>query len=491
MTLINKTFRITFLFLFLGELLSLWGYIVPNFNGIVFLFIVILATILTFFDLKYGVWILFAELFVGSKGYLFFYSLGDTDISIRIALWVVVMSTWFGKTIAQWIKNKKLEVEFFKSDYVFYYLFLSVTILWGIVNGFLSNNSFDNIFFDFNGWLYFLIIFPVFEIIKNKENINYIFSIFTASITWLSVKTFFLLFVFSHNLIGMVFELYRWVRVTGVGEITQMQGGFSRIFFQSHIFVLIGFFLFLLLASKNIIEGKTRSKDFLLLILFLTIFLSVVLIGFSRSFWVGFIFGLVCFFVYLIWQKVSGANILRILSLVLIAGVLSLILIAGVVKFPYPSHSSIDMTDVFSKRISELNESAISSRWALLPELWNKVNKSIVLGSGMGTTVTYKSSDPRVLESNITGEFTTYAFEWGWLDIWLKLGIFGVIAYLGLFYKIFTITIKRFWDFNVISFTLGLAIIFVVSFFSPYLNHPLGIGYLILVTSIIRKDPLP
>ena len=51
------------------------------------------------------------------------------------------------------------------------------------------------------------------------------------------------------------------------------------------------------------------------------------------------------------------------------------------------------------------------------------------MGRGFGATVTYQTRDPRILADNGSGEYTTYAFEWGWLDIWLKLGIFGLAAY--------------------------------------------------------------
>ena len=59
-----------------------------------------------------------------------------------------------------------------------------------------------------------------------------------------------------------------------------------------------------------------------------------------------------------------------------------------------------------------------------------EISQEPFFGQGYGATVTYLSQDPRVLENNPSGLYTTYAFEWGYLDIWLKLGIGGIIAYL-------------------------------------------------------------
>ncbi len=108
------------------------------------------------------------------------------------------------------------------------------------------------------------------------------------------------------------------------------------------------------------------------------------------------------------------------------------------------------------------------------------------MGSGFGATVTYQSSDPRLVAASANGLYTTYAFEWGWLDVWLKLGIFGLLAYLALFAKIIFNGLKI-GGYLSLSLATGLAVLIAVNIFSPYLNHPLGIGYLILAAAMIEN----
>jgi len=568
MPLFGKKIRITFLFIFLAELFSIFGYLLPDFNNFAFLIIIFLALILSLINLEYGIWIIFAELFIGSKGYLFAFEQDGFLISIRIALWLVIMAVWLGKIISNWINSpvgeKKLQIKFFKSSYFYYFIILFLFIAWGIINGILNHNGFSNIFFDFNGWLYFTLAFPVYSVFKKsttnyfgiqKNNsaihakseiqskrakpwipafagmtgaarltspINTILQIFTACILWLSFKTLFLLFAFSHNITSITSELYRWTRVTGVGEITQMQGGFYRIFFQSHIFVLIGLFVFILLLTQIVNQkDKYNKKNISYYLLLITLLLSIILISFSRSFWVGLIAGLLFYyftphlsssfvidknfsnkkysnilkkgagFIILLFYKTSWKKLFQISGTLLICAIMSIGLIIAIVKFPYPNPTGgFSTAELLSERAGQISgEAGVSSRWALLPELWDEIKQSPILGQGFGATVTYKSSDPRVLESSPTGEYTTYAFEWGWLDIWLKLGLLGLISYLVLLTKIIIDGIFRnkAKDKIIYGLTIGLIVISAVSIFSPYMNHPLGIGYLILCAAIINS----
>jgi len=498
--LFDKKTKLIFLFIFLTELFSIFAYLLSDFQQAAFFIIVALVLVLSLIKLEYGILILLAELFIGSKGYLFYFDTTGAVISIRIALWLIVMAVWLGKLLAKWMGNRGFNPQawgFNPHKHFKYFLPLFIFIVWGVINGFLNHNDFGNIFFDFNGWLYFALIFPIYDFIKNKENIYDLGRVFLAAMVWISFKTFFLLFVFSHDCIGMVSELYRWVRGTGVGEITLIQGGFYRVFFQSHIFVLIGFFILLAFFSNQLFKNKKfltflprppRHSDGLGggYFLFLTSSLSVILVSFSRSFWLGLAIGLL-FYYFIILLFYKWKVVFRISAVLLAGAVVAAVLTLIIVKFPYPKPiGGFDAASLFSERISDTKEAAVSSRWQLLPPLWTAIKQNPVLGSGFGATVTYKSKDPRVLASSPSGEYTTYAFEWGWLDIWLKLGFFGLLAYLLLISKI---TFDSFMAKNSLAFGLGLGLIVIaaVSFFSPYTNHPLGIGYLIIAAATIER----
>ncbi|MBI4812125.1 O-antigen ligase family protein [Candidatus Falkowbacteria bacterium] len=553
----GKTFRTVFLFIVLFELLSFLGYFYPMVNKAGFFIITAAVLALSLYKLEYGIYIALAELFVGSKGYLFYFEQGGLAISIRVALWLIVMSVWLGAKLRKKIAEKRgritqkdaEEKNFLRIPYFSYFFILFIFIGWGLINGILRGNDLGNVFFDFNNWLYFALIFPIYNVIASppadeagskatkqsrlggdiselnppcplppaaglKGVLMDIFQIFTAAILWLCVKTFFLLFVFSHNIQSITYELYRWTRVSGIGEVTQVADGFSRIFFQSHIFVLVGFFVFLVLLTiqkdvahrphpislpASLAGGLTKERGDFTLFSVVCFLLSVIIITFSRSFWAALIAGLLIYCLFFAFYKIGWRKFFIAKGVILVSFVLAIGIIFGVIKFPYPKPTAVFSTEFLSERATAIyGEAGASSRWALLPKLWAQIKKTPVLGQGFGATVTYKTSDPRVLESSPTGEYTTYAFEWGWLDIWLKLGVFGLLAYFILAGKIIYDGLiknsklkiqndnKKFKI--ILGFTIGLLVIFVVNIFSPYLNHPLGIGYLILAAALIGAN---
>ncbi len=525
MDLFGKYFKTSLLFISFALVLSFIAYFFPLFNKVAFFVILALTLILTLEKLEYGLYILLAELFIGSKGYLFYFDTGGVSVSLRIALFLIVMSVWFTKFVIakRWHKQKSPspqpppieggEVEKIppplvggaRGGVMRWYWILFVFIGWGLMWGLIRGNAFQNVFFDFNAWLYFGLIFPLIDVIKSREQIEDILQIFTAAIVVIIIKTFFLLYVFSHGLEVAMYPLYRWLRQFLIGEITLLDSGFYRIFFQSQIYVLIGFFIFVTFliwkqkspspqpppieggeVEKNPLPSEGERGGYWLLVIGS---LGSILISFSRSFWVGLAFGLLALLIFLIIYKFSFKKILKIGLCGLAVLLISFATILITVKFPYPTPSKISWGSMLEERLTDLSEAAVRSRWDLLPPLCKAIIKHPIIGSGFGTTVTYKSSDPRALQFNPTGEFTTYAFEWGYLDIMLKIGLAGLLVYLLLIVQIWRSgwRLGQSWDFLPFGLLLGILALLATNFFSPYLNHPLGIGYLMLCGIIFQK----
>jgi hypothetical protein len=451
-------------------------------------FIVSLAgLILALKDVRYGLMLAFAELFIGSMGRLFYLEIGGLTLSVRISLWLIIMSVWLGKTLIEIMRTKKIK-KFFSLPYGRYFYSLFIFIALGVLVGHLNHNQSANIFFDVNNWLYLAYIFPIASGFKKQPEWQDLLRLFIASCAWLGAKTLLLLYSFSHNLFWANLEVYKWIRQTGVGEITEMQSGWFRLFFQSHIYIVFAF-CFLLPFFVSIVRHHDK-KNHWAAVCGLILSLTIIVIGMSRSFWVGLGACGAVFVVYLIKEKISWQNWLKIFSWLIFSLAAAFVVITVIVKFPFPTPGrSLSAWDILNER-SQMNESAVSSRWNLLPKLWDKIKASPLTGSGFGTTVSYKSSDPRVLEQSADGSYETYAFEWGWLDLWLKLGLVGVIIYLIFLFNL----IRNAWlmknDFGpgIALFVFTLA---GLNFFTPYLNHPLGLGALMLAAAWLYSRQKP
>lgn len=494
-----KIIKTALLIFVLIEALSFLAFFYPDLNFIFFSAFVVITLFFTLKNLKYGVWIVFAELFISSKGYLFFIEFSENKFPIRIALWVIVMFCWLFVEIKHLLRNKKLDLSFYNKPFMKYLIVLLFFILWGVINAFLNHNIILDIFNDANAWLYLLFIFPVMRTITNKNTKNDLLNIFFAAAIWVSIKTMFMLYLFTHNF-SFLSYVYKWIRDTGVGEITNMGNGLYRIFFQTHIFLILAFFIaFIILLSLHD-YSKRYSISYVLFFIFSSLFLSVNIINFSRSNWLGLIFGLIFFITILFWRykfKVFLKYLLVFFSVLL----LSFFMLFAVIEFPVPGEggSISEVGEALKNRSQQITgEAGVSSRWALLPKIIKSIKLNPILGSGFGSTITYISSDPRVVENNPNGEYTTFAFEWGWLDIWLKLGLFGLVSYLAFLYSILfkknpMVFFKNlFFSSSLIqqSFFISTIALFVVHAFSPYLNHPLGIGFIILSTLFLDEDVL-
>lgn len=494
MQIFNKYFKIALIFIILLEILSYFGYLYPIFNKICFFVILFFFLVLSLKKLEYGIYILLAELFIGSKGYLFFLDIDGVLISIRMGFFLIIMAVG----LMYFAKNQKILIDKIINNKLIFSLYglLGLAIIWGVVNGFLKDNGFDNVLFDFNGYLFFALLLPFAFEINNWNKIKNVLNVFFASITYLGIKTLFLLWFFSHELGYYLESVYKWVRNSGVGEITMMpDSGFARIFIQSQIFELVGIFIILMLVLYIIKNRELRIMNYELWYLMgiLALSISGILISWSRSFWVGGAAGLVILLVILIYQKIKFKEFGKILGIGLVCTVISIVLIFAVVKVPLPGfgYGAFGAGLVSERATSLTGEAGAGSRWNLLPELWGEVKEAVIFGKGFGETVIYKSEDPRVVASSPTGEYTTYAFEWGYLDIWLKMGIIGLLVYLGLILSLLIKGLKKaneikdLQKYLVYGLIVGLIAVCATSFFSPYLNHPLGIGYILLYTVLI------
>lgn len=477
------------------ELLSFIVFLIPSLGTAVFFALIASFLVLSLVNLEYAFWVVLTELVIGSKGYLFYLEADGLILPIRIAFWLIIMSAWIanaGKGLLKKDASLGSIVPLIKSPNINYILALALFTSLGLLTGYLQQNTLPNIFFDFNAWLYFLLIFPAYSIFSSGKKLNNLKLAFTAAIAWLSVKTFVILYLFSHNF-SFIGPVYKWIRSSGVGEITLVEEGFYRIFFQSHVFIIPAFFLLYFLYSSHLSPSETKQslKKLFVKLVSLSTLLSVILITLSRSFWLGVAAGVTSFFAFqFIIKKQNYKQLLTQAAHLSLVAILSIIIIISIVKFPFPSAlGDYSTTSLLANRTKiENNESAVSSRWALLPKLWTQIKSSPMVGKGFGSIITYTSSDPRVQASTAAGEYTTYAFEWGWLDIWLKTGIFGLLAYLALIAKLLigNLKLSKKEPNNTIhpALFISLLSLVVVNIFSPYFNHPLGIGFLIILIII-------
>jgi hypothetical protein len=449
--------------------------------------------------------IMLIELIIGSQGYLFAYSIGfspdSTFLSIRIAIFLILFFTSFFRAI------KQRKIHFLSSKILLPYCALIASFLFALINGYLQNNGAGLVFADGNGYFYFGAALFLWQEITSKEQLMELFIYAKYGLISSLVKIGLILYIFSHKMLDIMPYLYSWIRDTRVGEITIMTPDapihFYRIFFQSQVYTVIAFFiawvLSLVISQKvDSLKSLLTSKKWWKHIAILTPLFASIVISLSRSFWVGMIVaGLIMLLLLFIFFNQSIKKIRDLILIAIPTGILSIVLMTAIVLFPFPlQNGGFSAGSLISNRLQDQN--AVSSRWELLDSLNIAIKEHFVLGAGYGKQVTYVTQDPRIRAENPTGEYTTYAFEWGYHDFALKLGMIGLFIYFWLLCSISWQSLMRIKNQQSeyvkllhLGFFLGGVMLLITHIFSPYLNHPLGISYLLfwqLMNELYKGD---
>ncbi len=451
------------------ELLSVFAAFNPTASSIFAVSAGLVLLVAAFLRPELGFAALVVEHVIGSKGRQF--ALGadashDGGVSLRIILFASFFAGWL---VHLFMARRAPDVRVMLKGRLAWVV-LGGFVLIGVVQGWMRRNPF--LIADANAWGAFLLLIPALDLAQHQFDTlrQNVMKAAKIAIAWVSAKTLALFYFFSHDF-GAAWEpVYLWVRRTGVGEVTRIIRDASafRVFFQSHVYQVLAT---VGLTARLVSRKSHVSND---LLKGLAILFAVVLISFSRSFWIGLIAGF--FFVAIFLLRRKTWPVIPKLALSGIGGVL---IVFVLFMFPFPP-SAGSLGDAILAR-ADTGESAAQSRWDLLPVLNRAILGSPLIGYGFGKTVTYRSSDPRVVAAT-GGEYTTYAFEWGWHGMALKIGLLGVAAYVwaiaGLLRRLGSE--RRAWQIAILTLC-------AIHIFTPYLNHPLGILVLVLAEAEIVK----
>ncbi len=480
--LFGKTFQYALAGLIIIDLLSLAVFFTASAFTLTFWVLSLLFFVLALWRFDYAVMVLLLELFVGAKGQMFSASVGGVTVSLRLILFLLVFSVW----VVRALYRRRLRIRH-TQQWPWYVAAAAIIVMGGIIGVFRGNGA-GNVFYDMNAYLYLGLAGVLYDTLRDHRSIEQLLQLLAASVVFLAIKSLFLLAFFSHQY-GAVPQVYHWVRNTRMYEVTALTRNFFRVFSQSQIYSLIGMFVFLglLLFGKN-----DRKQQWSLRV---TIFLAftTVLLSFSRSFWVSLA---VVAGVLLPWYLHRCGWGWGRLARYFGAGIgyvaVAVILVSFLANYPYVLNrpGGLHPLSLFTDRTTDVQEAALYSRFSLLRPMAEAAMDRPILGGGFGTTVTFLSQDPRVVQAT-GGARTTYAFEWGYLDFLVKVGIVGTAVFLGWYLNLF-LTLRAALRSERDLFGRSLLCGGIFSFLallvthatSPYLNHPLGIGWLLILGAV-------
>lgn len=462
--------------------LSTLGYF-ANLSLPILIILGIVTGVVTYKKAEYGLALAFIELLSNAHGYILFAAVGGFRLSARMTIFIAVFVGWGLSLLTKRVTLK------LQNQQLLPFIPLTIAVLVGGVVGVL-HRPLTEVFQDGNAYMYFLYLVPILSVSWDSLKQRALLQILAASTVFTTMISLYILYAFTHLSEGYLRVMYVFLRDIRFAEMTNMGMGMYRIFEQTQLFAIVFGFIIL----ERVFRSQ-KKKDLYLSIALLSCVFVAILVGMSRSFLFGFIAALLILTAwFFIGLKPAVKNWFVGIGSIFISILIAIIVIYGAVIFPFPHTRAAGeyLTGVFGERASG-TDVAVSSRWNLLYPMLDLIKANPVLGNGFGQTVTFITDDPRIRAIHPDGSYTTTAMEWGWLELWLKMGILAPFGFLTVFISIIFASTKLFktekawigvWVLEFLTF------LYFTHFFSPYLNHPIGIS-LIVIAVIFIPSSLP
>jgi hypothetical protein len=461
--------------------------------------LVVLATVvITCRSLVWGFALAMLEIIIGGHGHLIDVSLGMT-VGLRLGMFGAVMLG-----VLYHLVVKKVRPAFVFERDVPILAILGAVVLGSMIGA--TNNPLGQVFDDANAFVTLLYLLPVSMIVWTNEAKRVVLWTFALGATWVAGSSLFLLYYFTHSTHEGIWAMYHFVRDARLAEVTLLSGPawlvatfpngpwFFRVFEPAQAFVMA--FTFVLIAMVCYVTKTWKHR--LAVAVPLALMLAVDISGQSRSFWVGLMAGGVGLVAAVLYERPSVREVIRMKVVGGVAVVLAMATIWLTIVMPFPARPDLSNSPSYKGQNDDTRELAVSSRWNLLTPMMEAIGEAPLWGKGFGTTVTFISDDPRVRAMNESGEWTTYRFEWGFHDIWMKMGLLGLGAFTWYFFSVLraatrAVRTKQETRWLTVSLAVGVVAMFASHVFSPYLNHPIGLGFMVMVLPFLpwNKRDLP
>ncbi len=393
----------------------------------------------------------------------------------------LLLRTWFlgifGVTwIISLLKEKKLLASFSALPRIFLFQIMSLglVILFAILNGFFRGNTPIYILQDAILYLFVFLVFPA--ITFYPEIKKYFPNLFKAFIVGSGIFSLFSFFYYSSGIGILRDTYYHWFRNVAGGKITDLGDNFFRIVLSEHLFIVP---IILVLVSLLIHDLKNKKLWFLL------IPSSIVLVlNFSRIYFVALAVGMLILAIKNSFKKWF------VVSTLVTACVLGLF---SSFYFAASRGNSLGL-ELLGLRIGGTTnpneETSGAIRLAILPKAIEKIKSHPIVGSGLGTTITY--TDPAT-----KAEVTRTQFDWGYHEVLAELGIVGTIIFLFFLLSIifslgkcaYTSSLREAKDIPLLRGLFAGAIsLFVINITTPALFQGFGILYFVLLLLLLKQN---
>ncbi|MBI1807849.1 MAG: O-antigen ligase family protein [Ignavibacteria bacterium] len=312
-----------------------------------------------------------------------------------ITVWEILFGLYFLGGTGVWFVRKFLrrgKIILSRADTCLI-VFFSLVLL-SIIPGLLNHATILKWFREMITFSAYLAYFPLREALSDKRTLPLVgigFLILALSIGWQNLTNY------RH---AATSAIYAWQLLSG------RQTANEPLFMAS---ILVGVPMFLYAKSL-------KSRLFLLMLI--AFFMIALVLTFSRGYWIGAILGMV-----VLLLMMNGKDRIRMVVTTAILGILAV----GIMTLFFSSQSSTIFKTIVgrlgSNSLSVASDISLYTRLAETRAVFDLITHNPLVGYGLGFLFRFYNPADRVTVE-------TWYVHNGYLFLWLKLGLFGLMAFL-------------------------------------------------------------
>lgn len=346
--------------------------------------------------------------------------------------------------------------------------------LFAIGNGINNGYAFSDVFESSKGLLYILMVFPFSVFVDSKVKARKLVRAFINSAVIVAVMTFVIFIIYGINVESYNFFGY-YMNKLNYGYMAY-RGGYPAVFLKTSPYMGIAL-IYELNMYMNSNENRSNRTIFNIFIL-----LEGIMCTMSMGIWIASVIG---FVLVVIISVVNRKNLKEKDYMADFKRLLPVVLVVVATQFIFNQVFNNYIGNVIENRFSPTDISYVvkSDQLIKLTDLWLD---NIFLGKGFGISIIFELGD-HTQERMIL-------FELFWNQLLMNMGILGAASYLLLIFEpvlrfLRDMFKKRYKTEDVIfilSLSVGIFMMCIVSSVNPFMNNPIGIGFLVLVLSTIN-----
>ncbi len=427
--------------------------------------LIMLLGILYFKNPDWALYLVIMEMFLGGSGHF----LEFVGLSIRTMMIGFYLFLWLADQIGNHALKQKININ---SSLGVLLIVFCVFLFLSAVNGFLHNNSAVYIIQNIIPYFFLILLFPSFHIFQDERTQRFLVRnllVFIIGSAFLSLA----IFIFYSGGFGALQDgFYHWYRDIALGKITNIGNGFFRIVEPEHLLLVP----FILILTSLLMRDEKHHIMWRIIAICALIPLAINL---SRGYFLALAIGL------LVLKYKHRFHRWLIVSL----STLGILLLIFITLSLLASQGQTMGLELLGIRIISLTnpqiEISTATRMMILPNILEIIKNNPLLGAGLGSTVTF-------FNSLIYDQVTTRQFDWGYLQMWVELGLFGLLSFLSIVFFAISRLMQKirsyadYHDFDV-GLLAGLIAFLIINITAPALFHIFGIVYIIFASTIALK----